>query len=233
MTRACLGWDWLGISGSSVTSIPLRVRQRQGKDGSGEPLSPESRTLNAVSGLVQEFEPLKNVCGYLNAFHLYADEPSKFVEAHHYCASLNEDFRQCLIYESGEKNARLIGTLRDLEESERRLWHSHVFEIKSGMLIMPKPSLVPEAAWEIAENKEMEQLIQVYGKIYHTWQVDRGDPLPIGAPKLMTSVTEEAELHGGLLEKMKERDKKLVADYNRKKEARKELVEPKIHPDYR
>jgi hypothetical protein len=39
------------------------------------------------------------------------------------------------------------------------------------MLIMPKPAAVPEAVWELAENKEMEQVVHLYGKIYHLWQV--------------------------------------------------------------
>lgn len=56
----------------------------------GRPLSSSSQTLNTMAGLVQEFEPLKNICGFLNAFHLYADEPKRFVEANHYCAALNE-----------------------------------------------------------------------------------------------------------------------------------------------
>jgi len=61
-----------------------------------------------------------------------------------------------------------------LPESERKLWHSHVFEVKSGMLIMPKPALVPTAVWEAAEQKEMEQVVGLYGKTYHLWQVSAG-----------------------------------------------------------
>lgn len=75
-----------------------------------------------------------------------------------------------------------------LDTDERKLWHSHVFEVKSGMLIMPQPSVaVPQSAWEMAETKEMEDVIELYGKVYHLWQVDRGDKIPLGEPKLMTS----------------------------------------------
>lgn len=31
------------------------------------------------------------------------------VRAHHFCSHVNEEMRQCLIYDSGEANARLIG----------------------------------------------------------------------------------------------------------------------------
>ena len=62
---------------------------------------------------------------------------------------------------------------KTLPTEERKLWHSHVFEVKSGMLIMPGPDVLPTTAWELAETKEMEDVIGLYGKTYHFWQVDR------------------------------------------------------------
>lgn len=118
-----------------------------------------------------------------------------------------------------------------LPQDERRLWHSHVFEVKSGMLVMPQPSpLVPQALWEKAETAEMEEVVKLYGKVYHLWQVDRGDKLPLGEPQLMTSLTAEDQLPG--LEKiMDERDKRFPgSDWRHKKEIRKGLEEPEIHP---
>ncbi|EME85729.1 uncharacterized protein MYCFIDRAFT_101627, partial [Pseudocercospora fijiensis CIRAD86] len=97
-----------------------------------------------------------------NAFHVYANEPSRTSEAKHYCAHVNEDVRQCILNDSPAPNARLIG-------------HSHVFEVKSGMLIMPAPAAVPNAVWEKAENAEMEDVVHLYGKVFQLWQVDRGD----------------------------------------------------------
>ncbi len=32
----------------------------------------------------------------------------------------------------------------------------------------------------LAEDLEMKKLINMYGKTFHTWQVDRGDELPFG-----------------------------------------------------
>lgn len=52
----------------------------------------------------------------------------------------------------------------ELDPEERKLWHSHVFEVKSGMLIMPAGASVPDAVWEIAENKEMEEVVHLYGE---------------------------------------------------------------------
>ena len=103
-----------------------------------------------------------------------------------------------------------------LPSEERKLWHSHVFEVKSGMLVMPQ-NVMPEAAWQAAENKEMEQVVELYGKVYHLWQVDRGDPLPMGEPQLMTSFTEPGQLD---YEEMRRRDKRLGIDYEKKRAVR-------------
>ncbi|KAI9155499.1 Oil body-associated protein 1A [Paramyrothecium foliicola] len=201
----------------------------------GKPLSTENSVLTTGAALTQEFGPLKNVCAHLNAFHAYAKEPSRFVEANHYCAHLNDDVRQCLLYDSPDPGARLIGIeymitpplYESLPEEERKLWHSHVYEVKSGMLIMPC-SVVPNAAWEVAENKEMEQVVHLYGKVYHLWQTDKGHKLPLGEPQLMTSFTEDGQFD---FEKhVADRDKRFGTDYERKKVVRSHIEEPKIHP---
>ncbi|CAF3615882.1 unnamed protein product [Fusarium graminearum] len=205
-------------------------------DSMGQPLSAKNQVLTAGAAVTQEFRPTKHICAHLNAFHAYADDLSRFVETNHYCAHLNEDVRQCLLYDSDAPNARLIGIeymitpklYETLDKKERQLWHSHVYEVKSGMLIMPNRA-VPEAAWQVAENYEMEQVVQLYGKVYHLWQTDRGDTLPLGEPKLMTSFTADGqfdfEKHVG------ERDAKFGTDWRVKKEARKDIPEPVVHEE--
>lgn len=94
------------------------------------------------------------------------------------------------------------------------------------MLVMPQNAM-PEAAWQAAENKEMEQVVELYGKVYHLWQVDRGDPLPMGEPQLMTSFTEPGQLDYG---EMRRRDERLGIDYEKKRDAREYIKEPDIHP---
>lgn len=61
------------------------------------------------------------------------------------------------------------------------------------MLIMPNPT-VPGAVWEIAETAEMKEVVGLYGKTYHFWQVDRGDTLPLGKPELMMSFTKDEQV---------------------------------------
>ncbi|CAK9869838.1 unnamed protein product [Sphagnum jensenii] len=61
---------------------------------------------------------------------------SRQVEAHHYCMHYNPDMRQCAIFDS------LIGVeyiisekLFDiLSDEEKKLWHSHEYEVKGGIL---------------------------------------------------------------------------------------------------
>ncbi len=83
--------------------------------------------------------------------------------------------------DSDEPGARLIGVeyivserlFQALPEAERRLWHSHRYEVQSGVLVAPH---VPKAA----ERADMQKLAGTYGKAVHTWQIDRGDALPLG-----------------------------------------------------
>jgi hypothetical protein len=109
-------------------------------------------------------------------------------EATHYCSHLRPDLRQCLIYDSPRKDARLIGieymvpeaTYTKLPPEEQKLWHSHVFEIKSGALVMPKPALAPTSTWEEMELQAMTELVGWYGKTFHTWHIDKNPDLPLG-----------------------------------------------------
>lgn len=121
----------------------------------------------------------------------------------------------------------------ELPEEERKLWHSHVYEVKSGMLIMPQPStsITPSAAWETAETSEMEEVIGLYGKVYHFWQVDRGDKIPMGKPELMLSLTNDEKVDkAGAREKWKDRDERFGVSSKKKAEQRAHIPEPAIHP---
>ncbi|KAK5631925.1 hypothetical protein RRF57_007639 [Xylaria bambusicola] len=162
----------------------------------------------------------------------YADEPGRYVETNHYCAHLTDDVRQCILYDSPGPNARLIGIeymitpklYETLPAEERKLWHSHVYEVKSGMLVMPGPTAPGlRQAWEAAETQEMKHIIGLYGK------TDRGDELPLGEPKLMTSFTADNQFD---FEKaVGDRDRRFGTDYKRAKKSREGIEVPTIHED--
>lgn len=74
---------------------------------------------------------------------------------------------------------------RALPEAEKRLWHSHHYEVKSGILTAPG---VPE----MAEHAYFNDLVSTYGKTFHTWQYDRDD-FPHGIPQLMMGLTDDGQ----------------------------------------
>jgi hypothetical protein len=69
-----------------------------------------------------------------------------------------------------------------LPAEEKELWHRHVYEGKSGMLIAPG---MPQ----VAEHKFMEIIAGTYGKTWHTWHTDQQRTLPTGHPLLMMGFT--------------------------------------------
>jgi len=209
----------------------------------GDPRTVKSRVLETGAAMLQEFKPIKQICAHLNAFHVYANDPTRCVEANHYCTHLTEDLRQCLIYDSPKTNARLIGVeymvtpriFRTLPEEERKLWHTHEFEVKSGMLIMPAPVGVAAPVWDAAETAEMEDVAPIYGKTYHMWQIDRGDIVPMGPPQLMGSFTSNKSVEraqpGGLEALLKERDERFGVNHRDKAKKREGIAAVEKHPD--
>ena len=91
---------------------------------------------------------------------------------------------------------------------------------------MPGPEGLPTGIWEAAEMKEMEDVVGLYGKTYHFWQVDRGDKLPLGEPQLMMSFTERPE---GFEELLGKRDERYGVDSKQKAEKRGYIEKPEIH----
>lgn len=154
----------------------------------------------------------------------------------------NLDIRQCLIYDSPKANARLIGIeymvspriFKTLPAEERKLWHTHEFEVKSGMLVMPAPAGVPNAVWEAAETAEVKDIAPVYGKAYHLWQVDRGDPVPMGPAQLMGSFTSHESVklahEGGLDGLLQDRDERFGVDHRQKAQKREGIEAVEKHP---
>jgi hypothetical protein len=199
-----------------------------GPHAAGDPLSTRSQALGAGAALLQTKAPLNAMDLYLNGFHFYADDMGRQVEAHHFCTHLTEDLHQCTIFDSNEGNARLIGieyivserVFLQLPEDEKRLWHSHHYETTSGELVMPG---IPERV----ETAAMRDLAGTYGKTWHTWQVDRGDVLPLGIPQLMMGFTAEGQLDPRMIA---DRDRRLGTNKEDSKRAREAIPVPRPAP---
>jgi hypothetical protein len=178
-----------------------------------------------AAGAMQRKIPLEAMTTYLNGFHMYADDMGRQVEATHLCIHLQHDLHQCVIFDSNKADARLIGIeyiisearFRQLPEEEKRLWHSHHYEIKSGLLVAPG---IPE----LAEHAYFEDLVTTYGKTFHTWQIDRDD-FPYGIPQLMMGFTADGQADPAMIAA---RDRRLGIDSARRRQLRADIPMPTV-----
>lgn len=193
----------------------------------GERKRLDTRVLEAGASLLQGKSPLGAMNLYLDGFHFYADDMGHQMEAHHYCNQVNEDFIQCVVFDGNTADARLIGVeyilserlFRTLPDEERKLWHSHQYEISSGMLIAPG---IPEPF----ENKLMKKIVSTYGKTWHTWDTMHDD-LPLGIPALMMGFTADDQIQPDLEE---DRDRRFGISTTHKRHARSRLPMPPVAP---
>lgn len=118
-----------------------------------------------------------------------------------------------------------------LDPEEQQLWHSHEYEVKSGMLVLPTPQTHQHSQkamdnWEKLETEAMSEVVGLYGKTWHFWQVDRGDELPLGRPVLMGSLTKDGEVD--LEEVLADRNRRFRVDHEHKAEVRKHIELPGV-----
>ncbi|MFC0410585.1 OBAP family protein [Roseomonas elaeocarpi] len=190
----------------------------------GDPLSTRSHVLDTGADALQRKAPLDAMSAYLNGFHFYADDMGRQVEASHYCTHLTEDFHQCVIFSSNQPDAKLIGieyivsekVFRSLPEDEKKLWHSHDYEVRSGELVAPG---LPD----IAEHALMKDLVTTYGKTWHTWQIDRDPAFPMGIPQLMMGFTADGQITQGMLD---DRDKRFDLSFMAQRKNREDIAAP-------
>jgi hypothetical protein len=213
--------------------INPRIKRRESPVApAGDGRSLWRRTLEAGAAVLQEQAPLKDFDIYVAGLHCAKHDAGMQMEAHHFCRQVNQDFIQCALFDGNTKDANLIGIeyivserlFESLPADEQRYWHPHNYEILSGQLIAPG---LPEAA----ERAFLAELMNSYGKTWHTWHTGRhdgepGDRLPLGEPMLMWSFNRDGEA-----------DEALRTDFQRamdhdemsKREKRRDLTE-RAHP---
>ncbi|KAH3765446.1 DUF1264 domain protein [Pelomyxa schiedti] len=187
------------------------------------------KTMEWASSALQSFSPLKSFDLHLSGCAFYSENPKRQMFLHHYCRFFNDDVAQAAIFDSDDANARLIGVeyiisqniFDTLPKEERKYWHSHSYDVKSGSLTAPR---VPTTL----ENPLMQQLTKTYGKTWIFWQVDKGDFLPLGPPQLMMVATKDGVWDKSLFE---QRDKCYGWDTNTIVANRYTLTYPSPDPD--
>jgi Protein of unknown function (DUF1264) len=130
-----------------------------------------------------------------------------------------------VIFDRNAAGARLIGIeyivseerFRSLPDDEKRLWHSHHYEVKSGLLVAPG---IPE----LAERAYFSDLVSTYGKTFHTWQYDRDD-FPYGIPQLMMGLTEDGQAD---LDLVRACDSRLGVSTARRRQHRDDIPGPRV-----
>jgi hypothetical protein len=194
----------------------------------GAEKSGKSNILETGADILQSKGPLKKINAYLNGFHFYNGNINAQMEAHHYVSQLNEDVHQAIIYDGNGDDAKIMGVeyiiserlFQTLDEEEKKLWHSHHYEVKSGTLIAPG---LPD----VAEHELMEKLVSTYGKTIHTWHTDQQRELPVGSPMIMMGFTKDGQLKQELIS---ERDKRFNISTEEKRKNREDIPVPKVDP---
>jgi hypothetical protein len=199
---------------------------RSNVEAPGAPASATTKVLEAGAAVLQNKPPVEAINAYLDGFHFYNGKPHVQMEAHHYCAILNDDVIQCVIYDGNVKDAKIMGVeyivsealFRGLPDAEKALWHSHVHEVKSGQLVAPG---IPA----VAEKELMKRLVGTYGKTWHTWHTDVDKALPLGVPQLMMGFTADGQADAAMVAA---RDHRFGIDSAQKRAEREDIVAPAV-----
>jgi hypothetical protein len=194
----------------------------------GSDKTTKTTTLETGAAMLQGKEPLSALNVYTDGFHFYNGNMKDQMEAHHYCSIVNEDLNQCVIFDGNGRDAKIMGVeyiiskkmFETLPADEKKLWHSHVYEVKSGILIAPG---IPD----FAEHELMEKMAGTYGKTWHTWHTDQQRTLPTGHPLLMMGFTEDGQINTQLVT---ERDKRFGISSAEKRKNRADIAAPPIDP---
>ncbi|KAJ9153251.1 hypothetical protein P3X46_026712 [Hevea brasiliensis] len=97
----------------------------------GKPMSMEQHMLDKGAQMLQSLKPIKQISQHLCTLAIHSHD------------MINQDFLQCAVYDTDDSNGRLIGVeyivsdkiFESLPPEEQKLWHSHAFEVKSGLLV--------------------------------------------------------------------------------------------------
>jgi hypothetical protein len=199
-----------------------------GTEAAGADESMRTRVLETGAAVLQGKGPLGKFNVHLDSFHFANGRPDEQYEAHHYCEVVNEDFRQCVLLDGNGADAKLVGIeyvisrriFEQLPMLERTLWHSHAYEVTSGLLLgpgLPAP----------AEHQLMKQLVGTYGKTWHTWHTERDIALPTGIPTLMAGFTADDQIEP---RRVQDRDRRFGVDTADRRMARSDIKAPGVLP---
>ena len=114
----------------------------------GSKKTTKTEVLEAGAAAIQAKTPVQKLDIYLDGFHFYNGHMDGQMEAHHYCHKLNEDLTQCVIFDGNGDSAKVMGVeyivseklFKTLPADEKKLWHSHRYEVKKWFADCPRPA---------------------------------------------------------------------------------------------
>jgi hypothetical protein len=195
-------------------------------DSPGNRESAKTKVLESGAAVLQSKPPIEAINVYMDGFHFYSGNMNAQMEAHHYCTVVNEDLTQCVIFDGNDRSSKLMGVeyivsrnaFQTLPADERKLWHSHAYEVTSGELVAPG---IPKSA----EHALAAKLASTYGKTWHTWNTDQGQSLPTGHPMLMMGFTSDGQIQQDMIA---DRDRRMKTSTSDEKKNRADLKTPPI-----
>lgn len=142
--------------------------------------------------------PMSGLHAHFCGIHIAKNDPKFQLVVQHYCAahtgkSHDDQMFQCILFDSTEKNAKLLGVeyivtdkqYRKLSDEEKKYWHPHTYEVLAGGLIAP--GMDPQA-----EMNFMKAILTTWGKTWHTWP-DPRTAVPLGEPILTWALTGDGQ----------------------------------------
>ena len=141
-----------------------------------------------LSGCTQAGEPVKELkaAGPQAGYDIHVDAKHWLKDTretvHHWCKPTKEKLIECLLFDSDEANANLVGSEVIVENSvwetfsgeEKARWHDHRTEIVEAEATLPG---MPEAE----AKKLVEALMQTHGRVIYFWNFPK-DAYPVGLP---------------------------------------------------
>lgn len=132
--------------------------------------------------------PLATPHAHFCGIHMAKKDPKIQFVTQHYCVGQSDGLFQCMLYDSTNDNAKLVGVeyiivdeiFRKLPEAEKKYWHPHTYEVLGGGLIAPGMT-------EDNELSFMKTILTTWGKAWHTWP-DATTQVPMGEPLLIWSL---------------------------------------------
>ena len=221
-------WAWVLCASTALAGCGGENTRSKVTPPGNEPAA-ETKLLESGADLLQSKAPLGELNAYLDGFHFYNGNLQAQMEAHHYCGHVNEDLIQCVIFDGNGDDAKLMGIeyiitaqlFATLPTEEKHLWHSHVYEVRSGTLVAPG---VPE----VVERELMTKLAGTYGKTWHTWHTDQQSKLPLGTPMLMMGFTADGQVNEQMVV---ERDQRMNVSSGELRKRRADIPYPAIDAD--